>query len=141
METVRVKQLIGSRYLWSHEQGLLVSETVLRRIYRGEYVEVDFSGTAALTLQFLNSAVGNLVRQVPWKELGESISFVNSPLEHARLFEAILIVWMEIEFDPRKVVKKTPLMEDMAFLFTPFEKRSTWRKDEQTSSQLRSLSA
>lgn len=123
MDRVLVKQLIGNKYLWSHEQGLMVSQTVLRRISWASRVELDFYGVRAVTLQFLNSAIGTLIRVLPWQDLKESVALVNFPLEQATLLESILVVWREIDFDPQRVVKHTGLMEDVAYWLSPFEKR------------------
>lgn len=120
---VLVRQLIGSKYAWSHEQGLRVSQSVLGCLAQGQRVDVDFSGISATTLQFLNSSIGTLIRELPWEDLTGSISVTNFPLRYCFLLEAVLIVWRGIDVKPHQVVKKTEVLLDIARLFIPFGER------------------
>ncbi|MFC1833243.1 STAS-like domain-containing protein [Thermodesulfobacteriota bacterium] len=131
MMRILVKQLVGSKYLWTHEQGLLVSEAVLRGLSCVTRVELDFYGVQVITLQFLNSAIGKLIRVLPWQDLKESVALVNFPLEQANLLEAVLIVWREIDIHPQRVVKHTGLIQDVAYWLSPFEKRTRWRRNDE----------
>jgi hypothetical protein len=100
----------------------------LARLPDHSLVTVDFIGIDAVNLQFLNAALGTLIRELPWNDLKESISIKSFPLRYSYLLEAVFMTWRSCAYRPNLAVKKKSLMLDMAYLFTAFEERFEEKK-------------
>jgi len=81
-----VLELTGCNESITPENGTRIYNFIHNDLVLKQQVEIDFSGIKAISGPFINSAFGNLFKDIPTEDMSKLLTFKNFPSENTEMF-------------------------------------------------------